>query len=106
MTSLQVNPDVMPRSQVLKCVDSLEKLGLIKSFKSVNVGFSEATADTDEQGPITPLFILANLNPPEDIAGGIWFDESKEYDSAFVDTLKDVVLGFVTNKVRPLEGGQ
>ncbi|WOO83674.1 putative DNA-directed RNA polymerase III subunit rpc6 [Vanrija pseudolonga] len=93
MTSLQVNPDVMPRSQVLKCVDSLEKLGLIKSFKSVN-------------GPITPLFILANLNPPEDIAGGIWFDESKEYDSAFVDTLKEVVLGFVTNKTFPNQKGK
>ncbi|KAL1406161.1 34-kDa subunit of RNA polymerase III (C) [Vanrija albida] len=93
MTSMQVNPDVMPRSQVLKCVDALEKLGLIKSFKSVN-------------GPITPLFILANLNPPEDIAGGIWFDESKEYDSGFVDTLKEVVLNFVTTKTFPNQKGK
>lgn len=46
-----------------------------------------------------PLYILAHLKPPEDIAGGIWFDESKEYDSVFVDSLRMVVYKFVQQKV-------
>jgi len=48
-----------------------------------------------------PLYILAHLKPPEDIAGGIWFDESKEYDSVFVDSLRMVVYKYVQHKTFP-----
>lgn len=33
----QVNAEIMPRSQVFKALDALEKGGLVKTFKSVNV---------------------------------------------------------------------
>lgn len=54
---------------------------------------------TCAQAPTMPLYILAHLTPPEDIAGGIWFDESKEYDSVFVDSLRMVVYKYVQHKV-------
>lgn len=76
----------MARMQVFRALESLEKVGLVKTFKSVNA-------------PTMPLYILAHLKPPEDMAGGIWFDESKEYDSVFVDTLRGVVLNFIQQKV-------
>ncbi len=82
----QVNADVMARMLVFRALESLEKVGLVKTFKSVNA-------------PTMPLYILAHLKPPEDMAGGIWFDESKEYDSVFVDTLRGVVLNFIQQKV-------
>ncbi|BEI81114.1 hypothetical protein CcaverHIS002_0202740 [Cutaneotrichosporon cavernicola] len=84
----QVNTEIMARMQVFRALESLEKVGLVKTFKSVNA-------------PTMPLYILAHLKPPEDMAGGIWFDESKEYDSVFVDTLRGVVLNFIQLKTFP-----
>ncbi|RSH78709.1 34-kDa subunit of RNA polymerase III (C) [Apiotrichum porosum] len=81
----QVSAELMARSQVFKSLEALEKSGLIKTFKSVNA-------------PTMPLYILAHLKPPEDIAGGVWFDESKEYDSVFVDSLRMVVFNYVQHK--------
>lgn len=84
--SNQIPPEVMPRSQVNKALEALEKNMLVKTFKSVNA-------------PTMPLYILHHLQPPEDLAGGIWFDESKEYDSMFVDSLRRVVYRYVCAKV-------
>lgn len=51
----QISTEVMPRTQVIKAVDSLEKSGLVKSFKSVNVRICGLcpvlSADADSPGP-------------------------------------------------------
>lgn len=53
-----------------------------------------------------PLYILSHLKPPEDMAGGVWFDESKEYDSVFVDSLRGVVFSYISSKTFPSQKGK
>lgn len=60
----------------------------------------------DGQAPTMPLYILQHLKPPEDMAGGVWFDESKEYDSVFVDSLRGVVFNFISSKTFPSQKGK
>lgn len=82
-----IGVDNFPQAQLRKLLETLEKEGHIKSFKTV-------------QAPTMPNYCLAHLDPPEDITGGVWYDKT-EFDEGFVDSVSDVLLNHVRKKVSP-----
>ncbi|OXG40177.1 DNA-directed RNA polymerase III subunit RPC6 [Cryptococcus neoformans Bt120] len=78
-----IGTDTMPISMLRKVLKTLESEGHIKQFKPVNA-------------PTSVYYILAHLKLPEEISGGVWFDDNKEYDQGLVETICAVLL----NRVR------
>ncbi|WVQ93376.1 hypothetical protein IAU59_000445 [Kwoniella sp. CBS 9459] len=78
----QIGNETMPQAILRKTVRSLESAGHIKQFKPVNA-------------PTTVYFVLSHLKPPEEISGGVWFDDNKEYDQQLVETICTVLLSRV-----------
>ncbi|WVR09211.1 hypothetical protein IAU60_006273 [Kwoniella sp. DSM 27419] len=75
----QIGNETMPQAILRKTVRSLESAGHIKQFKPVNA-------------PTTVYYVLSHLKPPEEISGGVWFDDNKEYDQHLVETICVVLL--------------
>ncbi|OCF44939.1 DNA-directed RNA polymerase III subunit RPC6 [Kwoniella heveanensis CBS 569] len=78
----QIGNETMPQAILRKTVRGLENAGHIKQFKPVNA-------------PTTVYFVLSHLKPPEEISGGVWFDDNKEYDQQLVETICTVLLSRV-----------
>ncbi|WRT68878.1 uncharacterized protein IL334_005859 [Kwoniella shivajii] len=74
----QIGNETIPQALLRKAVKNLESSGLIKTFKPVNA-------------PTTVYYVMANVKIPEEISGGIWFDNSQEYDQGLVDALCHVL---------------
>lgn len=49
--------------------------------------------------PTVILYILKNLKPAEDLAGGVWYDDKKEYDADFVNTISNYLMNRVAAHV-------
>ncbi|KAK8843459.1 hypothetical protein IAR55_007116 [Kwoniella newhampshirensis] len=82
MIGRHIGNDVIPAAIVRKTLKGLESSGLIKQFKPVNA-------------PTTVYYCLGHLKPPEEISGGVWFDDNKEYDQTLVETVCQVLLSKV-----------
>lgn len=104
----------MPISMLRKVLKTLESEGHIKQFKPVNVCSSSWFIWTGidakiQQAPTSVYYILAHLKLPEEISGGVWFDDNKEYDQGLVETICAVLLNrvrtatYVDNKKRSEE---
>ncbi|WVF65730.1 hypothetical protein IAT40_000462 [Kwoniella sp. CBS 6097] len=78
----QIGNETMPQAILRKTVRGLESAGHIKQFKPVNA-------------PTTVYYLLSHLKPPEEISGGVWFDDNKEYDQQLVETICKVLLNRV-----------
>ncbi|WVW79080.1 hypothetical protein I302_101044 [Kwoniella bestiolae CBS 10118] len=74
----QIGNETMPQAILRKTVKNLESSGHIKQFKPVNA-------------PTTIYYVMANVKIPEEISGGIWFDNNQEYDQGLVDMLASVL---------------
>ncbi|OCF60304.1 hypothetical protein L486_02985 [Kwoniella mangroviensis CBS 10435] len=89
----QIGHETMPQAILRKTVKNLESSGHIKQFKPVNA-------------PTTIYYVMADVKIPEEISGGIWFDNNQEYDQGLVDALCQVLqhrvyrLTYVDNRDR------
>lgn len=45
------------------------------------------------------MFVLAGVEPAEELVGGVWYKDNKEYDSAFVTTICKYLLTAVRKAV-------
>ncbi|KAI9772347.1 MAG: 34-kDa subunit of RNA polymerase III (C) [Candelina submexicana] len=69
-------------SIVTRCLRTLESKNFIKAIKNVKY-------------PARKIYILASLNPSEDVTGGPWFTDG-ELDTNFIDYLADWVQQYIT----------
>ncbi|WVN91121.1 uncharacterized protein L203_106372 [Cryptococcus depauperatus CBS 7841] len=82
--SRKLGSDTLPLTMQRKALKTLESEGHIKQFKPVNA-------------PTTPHYVMAHLKLPEELSGGVWFDDNKEYDQGLVETICAVLLNRVRN---------
>lgn len=76
----------VPHNLVLKILKFLEDTRKIKSIKSIKNN--------------RKTYILYDVQPAEDISGGIWFSNN-DVDSVFVNKLMDIIHHFVSRKEEP-----
>ena len=77
----------MPQTLLRKSLDALEREGHIKSFKGI-------------QQPTISLYILPHIKAAEELTGGVWYDNQKEYDAEFVNGITSFLLDKVKSMVR------
>lgn len=85
---IQIGKETMPLVNLRKTLEQLEKEGHLKTFRGINA-------------PTLALYILPHLKPPEEIAGGIWFDNTKDYDKELVDAICRFLYSIVYSKTYP-----
>ncbi|EIW66918.1 hypothetical protein TREMEDRAFT_74612 [Tremella mesenterica DSM 1558] len=84
----QIGREAMPVVTLRKTLDQLEKDGHVKTFKGISA-------------PTLALYILPHLTPPEDIAGGVWFDQTKDYDAELVRVICELLFKRVESLTFP-----
>jgi DNA-directed RNA polymerase III subunit RPC6 len=47
---------------------------------------------TPRQAPTVALYCASQFTPPVELTGGIWYDETKEYDHNMVEGVRNVLL--------------
>jgi DNA-directed RNA polymerase III subunit RPC6 len=68
-------------TQVDKAIKSMEKMGIIKSVKSI-------------KHPTQKLYMLAELIASEELTGGAWYSDN-EIDIEFIEFLSDQVYSYI-----------
>lgn len=74
----------MNPQQIRKIISKLEKKGYVKSFKPIN-------------SKIKKMWIIASINPTEEMTGGIWYTDSS-FDKILMDSLIEKVSTMVASK--------
>jgi hypothetical protein len=80
---------------VRRALDALQRTNQIKVFKSITASRGDSiqrNIKADEQNPTIPMYILFGVEPAEDLMGGVWYKDNKEYDTAFVTNICKFLL--------------
>jgi len=87
VTSAEIRPKTGKSPQIItKILKKLEKKGVIKAVKSVHAKNRN-------------LWILAELEPTEEITGGIWY-RNNEFDKDLIDALYDKAFHYIASQAQ------
>eukprot|EP00163_Fabomonas_tropica_P024147 TRINITY_DN4176_c0_g1_i4.p1 TRINITY_DN4176_c0_g1~~TRINITY_DN4176_c0_g1_i4.p1 ORF type:complete len:287 (+),score=29.92 TRINITY_DN4176_c0_g1_i4:104-964(+) len=73
----------LQQTQIAKILKTLESRRLIKCVKSI-------------QSKNKKVYMLYDIEPSREVTGGAWYNE-QEFDTEFIETLRQVCLSFVTH---------
>ncbi|KAL7421429.1 34-kDa subunit of RNA polymerase III (C) [Cryptotrichosporon argae] len=76
------------KTVLTKALEVLEKAKLVRQFLGI-------------AAPTTPLYIAFGKDPLEAVAGGVWFDDSKDYDVGLVEGVTQALYYEVYRKTFP-----